>query len=101
MKDLFSGGEGCITCTSAVLELAGSFEGVGPKHRAFALGATGRQAGAGRLAPARLRRAQLETRVAGGGVSWLGPPSSALSHPFCGEGSPTRIDYRNKLVPLF
>ena len=24
----------------------------------------------------------------------LGPPGSALSHPFLGEGSPTKIDYR-------
>ena len=33
--------------------------------------------------------------------SWV-PQLGALSHPFLGEGSPTKIDYRNKkLVPLF
>ena len=35
---------------------------------------------------------------------WLdletGSPSSALSRPFLGEGSPTKIDYRER-VPLF
>ena len=35
------------------------------------------------------------------GLTLARPPSSALSHPFCGEGSPTKIDYRDKLIPLF
>ena len=30
-------------------------------------------------------------------LHWLGP-SSALSHPFLGEGCPTTIDYRKKLI---
>ena len=34
------------------------------------------------------------------GVSSTRSPSSALSHPFLGEGFPTKIDYR-KRVPLF
>ena len=31
----------------------------------------------------------------------LGPPGSALSHPFLGDGSTTKMDHREKLVPLF
>ena len=31
---------------------------------------------------------------------WLGPPVVPF-YPFLGEGSPTKIDYRKKLVPLF
>ena len=32
---------------------------------------------------------------------WLGPPVVPFLSPFLGEGSPTKIDYRKKLVPLF
>ena len=37
------------------------------------------------------------------GRRWAGTtrsPGSALSHPFLGEGSPTKIDYRQKGTPI-
>ena len=39
-------------------------------------------------------------RYAGDHISILGPPVAPFC-PFLAEGSPTKIDYRKKLVPLF
>ena len=49
---------------------------------------------------ASLPRGAIDVRCMGGAAYQARSPSSALC-PFSGEGSPTKIDYRQELIPLF